>query len=53
MDTNANIHEILLGRITQYAENNIRIGMGCGLIFPVILLFMLFLLHQKNQCKQK
>jgi fucose permease len=42
-----------VGRITQYAENNIRIGMGCGLIFPLILLFMLFLLYRKNQCKQK
>ena len=32
---------------------NIRIGMGFGLIFPVILLFMLFLLYRKNQCNQK
>lgn len=52
-DLGGSIGPGIVGHITQYAENNIRIGMGCGLIFPVILLFMLFLLHQKNQCKQK
>ena len=52
-DLGGSIGPGIVGRITQYAENNIRIGMGCGLIFPVILLFMLFLLHQKNQCRQK
>ncbi len=38
----------IVGRITQNAGNNIRIGMGFGLIFPVILLFMLFLLYRKK-----
>ena len=52
-DLGGSIGPGIVGRITQYAENNIRIGMGCGLIFPVILLFMLFLLRQKNQCRQK
>ena len=52
-DLGGSIGPGIVGRITQYAENNIRIGMGCGLIFPVILLFMLFLLYRKNQCNQK
>ena len=52
-DLGGSIGPGIVGRITQYAENNIRIGMGCGLIFPVILLFMLFLLYRKNQRNQK
>lgn len=52
-DLGGSIGPGIVGRITQYAENNIRIGMGCGLIFPLILLFMLFLLYRKNQCRQK
>ena len=41
----------IVGRITQNAGNNIKIGMGFGLIFPVILLFMLFLLYRKKISK--
>ena len=52
-DLGGSIGPGIVGRITQNAGNNIRIGMGCGLIFPVILLFMLFLLYRKNQCNQK
>ena len=52
-DLGGSIGPGIVGRITQSAGNNIRIGMGCGLIFPVILLFMLFLLYRKNQCNQK
>ena len=52
-DLGGSIGPGIVGRITQSAGNNIRIGMGCGLIFPVILLFMLFLLCRKNQCNQK
>ena len=47
-DLGGSIGPGIVGRITQNAGNNIRIGMGCGLIFPVILLFMLFLLYRKN-----
>ena len=35
-------------KVSQNAGNNIKIGMGFGLIFPVILLFMLFLLYRKK-----
>ncbi len=36
----------IVGRITQNAGNNIRVGMGVGLIFPVVLLVMIFLLKK-------
>ena len=52
-DLGGSIGPGIIGRITQNAGNNIRIGMRCGLIFPVILLFMLFLLYRKNQHTQK
>ena len=48
-DLGGSIGPGIVGRITQNAGNNIRIGMGCGLIFPVILLFMLFLLYRENR----
>ena len=48
-DLGGSIGPGIVGHITQNAENNIQIGMGFGLIFPVILLFMLFLLYRKNQ----
>lgn len=38
----------IVGRVTQYAGDNIRAGMGVGLIFPVILLWMLFLLVREK-----
>ncbi len=47
-DLGGSIGPGIVGCITQNAGNNIRIGMGCGLIFPVTLLFMLFLLYRKN-----
>ena len=48
-DLGGSIGPGIVGRITQNAGNNIRIGMCCGLIFPVILLFMLFLLYRENR----
>lgn len=50
-DLGGSIGPGIVGRITQNAGNNIRIGMGFGLIFPVILLFMLFLLYWKKISK--
>lgn len=38
----------IVGRVTQYAGDNIRTGMGVGLIFPVILLVMLFILDKEK-----
>lgn len=49
-DLGGSIGPGIVGRVTQYAGDNIRAGMGVGLIFPVILLVMLFLLgKQKRQ----
>lgn len=47
-DLGGSIGPGIVGHITQNAGNNIRTGMGYGLIFPVILLFMLFLMYRKN-----
>ena len=52
-DLGGSIGPGIVGRITQNSEKYIRIGMGCGLIFPVVLLVMLFLMHRKNQRDQK
>ena len=35
----------IVGRVTQRAGDIIRVGMGVGLIFPFILLVMLFILY--------
>lgn len=48
-DLGGSIGPGLVGRVTQSAGDNIRAGMGVGLIFPVVLLLMLFLLgRMKN-----
>ena len=39
----------IVGRVTQSPGDNIRAGMGVGLLFPVILLIVLFIFaRQKN-----
>lgn len=38
----------IVGRVTQGAGDNIRVGIGVGLIFPIILLVMLFILKKEN-----
>ena len=44
----------IVGYITQAAGDNIRIGMSVGLVFPVILLVMLFILSiEKHDGKRK
>ena len=50
-DLGDSIETGIVGRITRNAGNNIRIGMGFGLIFSAILLPMLFLLYRKNISK--
>ena len=50
-DLGDSIETGIVGRITRNAGNNIRIGMGFGLIFSVILLSMLFLLYRKKISK--
>ena len=38
-----------VGRVTQYAGDNIRAGMSVGLVFPIILLIMLFVLDREKK----
>lgn len=49
-DLGGSIGPGIVGSITQNAGDNIRIGMRVGLVFPVVLLIMLFLLRLKKQC---
>ncbi|MDD3205073.1 MAG: MFS transporter [Lachnospiraceae bacterium] len=48
-DLGGSIGPGIVGRVTQNAGDNIRAGMGVGLVFPVILLVMLFILARKKQ----
>ena len=53
-DLGGSIGPGIVGYITQAAGDNIRVGMSVGLIFPVILLVMLFILSiEKHDGKRK
>lgn len=47
-DLGGSIGPGIVGRVTQSVGDNIQIGMGVGLIFPLILLIMLFLLARST-----
>lgn len=47
-DLGGSIGPGMVGRITQYAGDNIRVGMGVGLVFPAVLLVMLFILGRNR-----
>ena len=47
-DLGGSIGPGIVGSITQNAGDNIRIGMRTGLVFPIVLLLMLFLLRIKK-----
>lgn len=51
-DLGGSIGPGLVGRITQNAGDNIQIGMRAGLVFPIVLLIMLFILSMKEQKKR-
>ncbi|MCR5279539.1 MAG: MFS transporter [Lachnospiraceae bacterium] len=42
-DLGGSIGPAIVGRVTQYAGDDIRAGMGVGLIFPVVLIIMLII----------
>lgn len=49
-DLGGSIGPAIVGRVTQNTGNNIRAGMGIGLIFPAALLIMLFIFSRtKNR----
>ena len=53
-DLGGSIGPGIVGYITQAAGDNIRIGMSVGLVFPVILLVMLFILSiERHNGKRK
>jgi fucose permease len=47
-DLGGSIGPGIVGRVTQSVGDNIQIGMGVGLVFPLILLVMLFLLARST-----
>ena len=48
-DLGGSIGPGIVGRVTQSVGNNIQVGMGVGLVFPFILLIMLFILYTKKK----
>ena len=51
-DLGGSIEPGIVGRVTQSAGNNIQVGMGVGLVFPFILLIMLFILYTKKKFRR-
>lgn len=47
-DLGGSIGPGIVGQVTQYAGDNIRAGMGIGLIFSIILLLALFAISRKT-----
>ena len=43
-DLGGSIGPAIVGKVTQYAGDDIRAGMGVGLVFPVVLIIMLFII---------
>ena len=50
-DLGGSIGPGLVGRVTQNSGNNIRVGMGIGLIFPILLLILLFIMSLSKKSK--
>lgn len=48
-DLGGGVSPAIVGRITQYADDNIRIGMGAGLIFPVVLVIMVYIFAGRDK----
>ena len=51
-DLGGSIGPGIVGRVTQAAGDNIRIGMSVGLVFPLVLLLMLFILGRSKTGRQ-
>ena len=45
-DLGGSLGPAIVGRVTQYAGDNIRAGMGVGLIFPIVLIIMVVFLKK-------
>ena len=51
-DLGGSIGPAIVGRVTQYAGDDIRAGMGVGLVFPVVLIAMLIILSGASAKKE-
>ncbi len=47
-DLGGSIGPAIVGSVTQYAGDNIRAGMGVGLVFPIVLVIMLVLMNRST-----
>ena len=47
-DLGGSIGPAIVGRVTQYAGDNIRAGMGVGLIFPIVLVLLILFAEEKR-----
>jgi MFS family permease len=45
-DLGGSIGPAIVGRVTQYAGDNIRVGMEVGLVFPIVLIIMLIIMSK-------
>lgn len=50
-DLGGSIGPGIVGRVTQYAGDNICVGMGVGLVFPIVLLILLFMMKMTGTKK--
>lgn len=48
-DLGGGVGPAIVGRITQHADDNIRVGMGAGLIFPVVLVIMVYIFAGRDK----
>ena len=48
-DLGGSIGPAIVGKVTQYAGDDIRAGMGVGLIFPIVLIAMLFVMSKATE----
>lgn len=45
-DLGGSIGPAIVGKVTQYTGDNIRMGMGVGLFFPIVLIIMLIIMSR-------
>ena len=48
-DLGGSIGPAIVGRVAEACQGSIRAGMGVGLIFPFVLLIMLFFFNKSKQ----
>lgn len=48
-DLGGSIGPAIVGRVTQFADDNLRIGMGAGCIFPIVLVIATLIIKEKKE----